>query len=482
MEQKLSRKLGFGAAYGAAVGLVVSGSGMFAVGNVGGTVGYSTFIVALIALIPIMITALSFSELTAMLPGGGMISDYTIPALGRFWGAFSLLSGYVMLVMADGGTQLTMGGEAIGNLFGLNPWIFTIIIFALVQLVNIFDVGIYGKVEMYLTLFMMLVFALLAFSGFFHVGESLVGAVPVNDGMAIIPEGGFATIMSCMGTGIWFYVGFEFTCPMAEENKKPYRNIPLALILGTLTITVVNSVFSAASVRYTELEVLASSALPHVEAAGNMMGTPGYIMMATLTTLASFTTANSYTAGLPRMLYGLSREGLLPKWFGEINPKTRTPVHGILFVGGLMICTIAFLVVNGAASDSITFLINVACISWMSAYIIAMIDVLVYRKRYPDYPRYFKMPAPHILVPIGIAGIAYAIYSMRAYILPSLIYMTLVVLYCFVWCKKKGFDLFTPKPLEEQAQAIIDRTEYLEGWNEEVTAWIAKQKQKVGTT
>ena len=70
---KLKRTLGFPAAYGAAVGLVVSGSAMFSVGNVGGTTGYATWITALIALIPMMAAAFAYSELTAMLPGGGMI-------------------------------------------------------------------------------------------------------------------------------------------------------------------------------------------------------------------------------------------------------------------------------------------------------------------------------------------------------------------------------------------------------------------------
>ena len=93
---KLKRVLGFTPAYGAAVGLVVSGTAMFSVGAVAGEIGYATFIASFIAMIPMMMAAFAFGELTAMLPGGGMISDYTLPALGRFWATFSLLSGYVV--------------------------------------------------------------------------------------------------------------------------------------------------------------------------------------------------------------------------------------------------------------------------------------------------------------------------------------------------------------------------------------------------
>lgn len=85
MEQnntKLKRVLGFGATYGAAMGLVVSGTAMFSVTQVAGQASHAVWITGLIGLIPIICAALAFSELSAMLPGGGMISDYTSPALG----------------------------------------------------------------------------------------------------------------------------------------------------------------------------------------------------------------------------------------------------------------------------------------------------------------------------------------------------------------------------------------------------------------
>ena len=95
---KLKRVLGFGATYGAAMGLVVSGTAMFSVTQVAGQASHAVWITALIGLIPIVCAALAFSELSAMLPGGGMISDYTNPALGRFWGTLAVLGTYVLLL------------------------------------------------------------------------------------------------------------------------------------------------------------------------------------------------------------------------------------------------------------------------------------------------------------------------------------------------------------------------------------------------
>lgn len=473
--KKLKRTLGFPAAYGAAVGLVVSGSAMFSVGNVGSVAGNATWIAALIALVPMMAAAFAFGELASMLPGGGMISEYTAPALGKFAGAFALLSGYVVLITCDGGTQLTMGGESVEQLVGIPSIAVTVALAVGVVLINVFGVGMYGKLEAGATIVMMLLFAGLAIAGFAGVGEA-GGAEPINAGMGLLPDGGWGAVLGTVGTAIWFFIGFEFACPMAEESRKPYRSIPWALIIGLLTIFVIDSVFSAASVRYTDLAVLGSSAIPHVEAARAMLGTTGFVLMTVLTILAAFTTANSYCAALPRMLYGMAREGLVPKAFGHISSKTRTPILGTLVTGGLMAITIVYIHLNGANSSTVSSLISVATITWVISYAIAMIDVLVLRHRYPDFPRLWKAPAAKITLPIGIAGVVFAISTLTDYLPAALVCMAIVAAYCFFWMRAKKIPMFKPTPIAEVATEIRERSEYLPGWDEEVAAWIAKRR------
>lgn len=295
---KLKRVLGFTPAYGAAVGLVVSGTAMFSVGAVAGEIGYATFIASFIAMIPMMMAAFAFGELTAMLPGGGMISDYTLPALGRFWATFSLLSGYVVLIATDGGAQLVMGGVAIQKLFGIPQIVITLLLLLCVMLINIFNVGIYGKVETIITILMMILFVALSICGVSRLGEIYANAVPKNLNMNIIPEGGWSKIINSTGAAVWFFIGFEFACPMAEENVKPYKNIPYALILGLVTIYAVDSLFAIAAVRYTDIGILRESSTPQIDAATAMLGKTGAIIMVCLTFFAAFTTANAYMASL----------------------------------------------------------------------------------------------------------------------------------------------------------------------------------------
>ena len=157
---KLKWVLGFAPAFGAAVGLVVSGTAMFSVGNLAGTTGNATFIVAAIALIPMMAAAFAFGELAAMLPGGGMISDYTLPALGRFWAMFALLSGYILLIACDGGTQIMMGGASVESILGVPQLIVALALFAIVVIINVVGVNVYGAVESWVTVALVVNFTL----------------------------------------------------------------------------------------------------------------------------------------------------------------------------------------------------------------------------------------------------------------------------------------------------------------------------------
>ena len=197
--------------------------------------------------------------------------------------------------------------------------------------------------------------------------------------------------------------------------------------------------------------------------------------MTILTIMASFTTANSYCAALPRMLYGMAREGEVPAVFGRINPKTRTPVVGVIFTGCLMLITIIYISVNGANADTVSMLISVASITWMISYAIAMIDVLVLRKKYPDYPRLWKVPAAKITLPVGMIGVIYAIYTLSDYLWIAVISMAVVAAYCLVWMKAHGIPMFKPEALGKMAQDIRDRSEYLEGWDEEVERWLKQR-------
>ena len=473
MEQnntKLKRVLGFGATYGAAMGLVVSGTAMFSVTQVAGQASHAVWITGLIGLIPIICAALAFSELSAMLPGGGMISDYTSPALGRFWGTLAVLGTYVLLAAADGSTQMAMSGYSLQDVTGIPAIITSLVFLVLCLLINLFDVGVYGKFAGALPIGMMIAYMILAICGALGVGESIGIAAPV--GSTFLPSTGWAGVFGAVGSSIWWYIGFENCCPMAEETKEPYKVIPKALFAALITIYLIDIVFSYAALKYTDINVLLTSGVSHIDGSRAMMGTIGAVVMSTITILASFTTANSQLAALPRMFYGLARQGQLPKAFGYVHPKYRVPIYGTITCFLLMfVCTI-YICAQGGTAEIMNMFINIVCVAWLGCYILAMVDVLVLRKRYPDFPRLFKVPAPKVTFTIGIIGSIYAIYTISDYILFTLAWLAVVVIFIIVWNKAHKKPINEVTKLEDAVIMIRERTEYLPVWDEAVVDWL----------
>lgn len=473
MEQnntKLKRVLGFGATYGAAMGLVVSGTAMFSVTQVAGQASHAVWITGLIGLIPIICAALAFSELSAMLPGGGMISDYTSPALGRFWGTLAVLGTYVLLAAADGSTQMAMSGYSLQDVTGIPAIVTSLVFLVLCLFINLFDVGVYGKFAGALPIGMMIAYMVLAICGALGVGESMGIATPV--GSTFLPSTGWAGVFGAVGSSIWWYIGFENCCPMAEETKEPYKVIPKALFAALITIYLIDIVFSYAALKYTDINVLLTSGVSHIDGSRAMMGTIGAVVMSTITILASFTTANSQLAALPRMFYGLARQGQLPKAFGYVHPKYRVPIYGTITCFLLMfVCTI-YICAQGGTAEIMNMFINIVCVAWLGCYILAMVDVLVLRKRYPDFPRLFKVPAPKVTFTIGIIGSIYAIYTISDYILFTLAWLAVVVIFIIVWNKAHKKPINEVTKLEDAVIMIRERTEYLPVWDEAVVDWL----------
>ena len=103
-----------------------------------------------------------------------------------------------------------------------------------------------GKICIQPTIIMMLIYLVMAILGAVGVG----GGELMEHQQGLLPEGGWGDVFGAVGTGIWFFIGFEFACPMAEENVKPYKYIPWGLILGLISIYVVDIIFIRGVVAY----------------------------------------------------------------------------------------------------------------------------------------------------------------------------------------------------------------------------------------
>jgi len=444
---KLKRTLGFWQSYATATGLVVAGTTMVSLGYSMGLVGPAFIISAFLAMLVSILVSFSYAELSSILPGAGMIGDYTLAAMGRFMAIVAVLGGYIVLVSAAGAMESITAGLAAEMLSpAFSSTAVALFLLLLFLVVNLIGVDIFGSVQVLLTVTMMGGTAIMGLMGLLGIGTiAAPQSIPFN-------PAGWSTVFQSLALGIWLYIGIEYICPMAEEVKNPSKTIPRAMIFGLVTIFVADMLFGQAITRYVSLEQLQTSTTPQVDGAGAMFGNAGMVLIILITILASASSINSHLAAVPRMLYGLAREGMLPKAFTYIHPRFRTPWVGIITVFFLL--CIPFLL--SISMDLIATLILCSCVTWLISYIIAQVDVMILRKKYPDLHRPFKTPLYPLPQIIGLVATIYMIVTihpepeMKMTIFSiSGGFLLAIVLYAWIWLKVKKLPLFTPIPLEQ---------------------------------
>lgn len=468
---KLKRNLGGFVAFMGVFGCVISGTVMVSLGNVAGNTGSALWVPVLMGLIPMLCVAATYSELSSLIPGTGMVFDYTMPAMGRFFAIFATLSGYLLLVIFDGGTQMAIVGVAIQDATGIPALLVTIVMFAAAVLIHLLGVSFYGKFEAGASFIMVILMVFFGVMGTFGLGVSET----VNDFTPLEPELGWNAAFAQTGACLWWYLGFEFICVASEENTKPHKTIPRALILGVIGIMLLDVLVAISGIKYVPLEILSTSNTPHIHIADAVMGDAGFYIMTAITFFAAFSSILVHLVSLPRFMYGLAYKDCAPKCFTYLHPKFRTPWVGIFFASGLVVCCIIYLVYKDYDTSAITGLINVACTTWICCYIIAMLDVFILRKKYPDFPRLWKMPAMPVIVTVGIIGLSYCLWTMHPYFIPAGISMACIAIYAVAWCKYKKLPMFVPEKLEDSFAIIRERSEPYEDWEKAVDEYLASR-------
>lgn len=443
----LNRTLGFWRAFATCTGLVVAGTTMVSLGYSMGLVGPAFMVSALIAMFVSILVSFSYAELSSFMPGAGMIGDYTLIAMGPFMAIVSVLGGYIVLVSAAGAMESITAGLAVQSLFpSISATTVAITMLVLFLVVNLVGVGVFGSVQVLITGSMIIGTSIMGLLGLLSIGTvGEIQSVPFN------PKG-WEVVFQSLALGIWLFVGIEYVAPMAEEVVEPEKTIPKAMIFGLLTIFVADMLFGQAIAHYVPLKILESSTAPQVEGARAMFGHIGAVFIVLITVLASASSVSSHLAAVPRMLYGLAREGLLPKAFTYVHPQFRTPWVGIIAVFALL--CIPFLL--SIDMDLIATLILASCVTWLLSYVIAQINVIILRRRYPNIKRPFRTPLFPIPQIIGIAACLYMILTihpetdmkLRIYAISGG-FMLLIVTYAICWLRYKRIPLFRPVPLEQ---------------------------------
>jgi amino acid transporter len=429
----LEKTLGTWSVFVAGVGLVVAASTLVSdfVGYF--TVGLAFLVALLIAFVINLLLGLSCAELSTTYPRAGALYEYgsrAIPWRGGsvVVGLFLAFAFYAMFGIV-GALEVAAGSfglQAFFNAAGsLTPWIIAMVVLA--TLPNLVHVRTMALIEAVVLVGMLLIrwfFGLAGWAGFSDTGPWEASAWTSDIGIF-----DWSAIAGAMALAYWSFVGIEFVAPLAEETRNPRRNLPVGIVLGLLAI-LATSVFMGTGVGGTRpLGEWTASALgpegcegscPQLVVGEAMFGGWGRGLMALATAAATYTSMVIVLAAMPRILYGVARDGYffgpLSRAFAYLHPRFRTPWVAIFVTAAVYGIVAIFF-------NDVVALIYAGSYAWVIIYIVWHLLVIVSRFTNPNVERPFRLP---LAVPIiGAIGTAFALYyafqgAHGTYGLPSL--------------------------------------------------------------
>ncbi|HEX6549448.1 MAG TPA: amino acid permease, partial [Gammaproteobacteria bacterium] len=204
---------------------------------------------------------------------------------------------------------------------------------------------------------------------------------------------GWGGVMTGAATIFFAYIGFDSVSTAAEETRNPQRNVPIgiisSLVICTLLYIAVSGLLTGI-VPYTDLNTPSpvSDALIKI-GLKSMAGITAVGAIAGLTTVILV-----LFFGLTRIFLAMSRDGLLPKVFSAVNPKTGTPVRIIIASGALMALIAGFFPI-----DVLAKLVNMGT---LGAFTVVCAGVIWLRYTHPDLPRPFRTPFSPLFPALGV--------------------------------------------------------------------------------
>ena len=361
----------------------VLGAGIYAlVGEVGGEVGGAIWAAFLLAGVLALFTAASYSELVTKYPRAAGAALY----VNRAWGSEFFTFVVAFAVMASGVTSAAtlataFGGDYLSEFVDLPTILVGLVFVAVISLVNFRgikeSVGLnFGLTMIELGGLLLVVVIGLAF--LLDGGGDTGRALEFKSGEAV-------PIAILAGASLAFFalIGFEDSVNVAEETRDPSRVFPRALFVG----------LGIAGVVYMLVTVIASMAVPTdklVDSDGPLLEVvdQGPLAMSTkvFAAIALFALTNGALINLimaSRLVYGMSREGIVPEALGRVHPGRNTPYVAIVFTASLA----ALLVIVG----DLETLADTTVLLLLFVFVCVNTAVLVLRREPVDH-EHFRAP------------------------------------------------------------------------------------------
>ncbi|AWS46005.1 APC family permease [Streptosporangium sp. 'caverna'] len=337
----------------------ILGAGIYAlVGKVAGYVGGALWLPFLVAFVLAALTATAYAELVGKYPQAAGAALYVNKAFNipfvTFIVAFAVLMSGITSASA---AARAFGGRYLAEFVTLPVIVGAFIFLGLVTLVNF--IGISESVKVNVVLTVIEAFGLLVIIAI-GVYALLSGQGEPARALEFHPaNGAFLGVLG--GTALAFYalLGFEDSVNLAEESKDPQRDFPRALFGGLMIAAVIYVAVAFTATMLVDTKTLTNSTGPLLE----VVKVAGFAfppkLFALIALLAVGNTALINMLMASRLVYGMAREGIVPKVFAAVHPTRSTPWVSIVFTVGIAAVLVATGDVGNLADTTVLLLLCV---------------------------------------------------------------------------------------------------------------------------
>ncbi|MFC4494941.1 amino acid permease [Streptomyces ovatisporus] len=392
------------------------GTGIFVVlGEAVPDAGPAVIVSFVIAGLTALFSALSYAELAGTIPVAGSSYSYAYATMGEFvaWvcGWCLLLEyGVSVAAVAVGWGQYI--DELLGGAFGLSlpqalsappgeGGLFNVPALAVVLLAMVFLLG--GAKESARANTVMVAVKILALLLFCGVAAMGIRAGNYQPFMPL----GMAGVSAAGATLFFSYIGFDAASTAGEEARNPQRDLPRAILLSLAVVTALYCLVAAVAVGAEPWRDFEGSEAGLAAILRHVTGQDVWsLLLAFGAVVAIASVVLTVLYGQTRILFAMSRDGLVPGVFSRVDPRSGTPRANTVIVA--VFCgTLAAAVPLGRLADATS-------IGTLFAFGLVNVAVLVLRRTRPTMRRTFRVPASPLVPLTGVALCLWMMFSLDA--------------------------------------------------------------------
>jgi basic amino acid/polyamine antiporter, APA family len=404
-QERLPRTLGLWSSIALVVGITI-GSGIFR--SPAGIANQAPNPLLMIGLwvaggIITLCGALSLAEIAAALPATGGIYAYLREAWGR---RAAFLFGWAELVLirasALGGIAVVFG-EYLLRSFGIDPGGHVLLArglsagaIAFAAAANVRGANIGALIVGVATWAKFAALALLVLASFAfgadHGASAAHFSAPSAGPLAV------GTIGLALVSVLWAYDGWADLSFAAGEVKEPQRNLPRAIIFGTLALIALYVLTNLAYLYVLPIESIRQSRLVAADTMMALFGRVGVVLVSVFVMISSFSSLNGSMLASPRVFFAMADDGLLFQAIAKVHPRYKTPYVAILLA--------ALLGMGLVMSRSFERLTDTFVLAIWPFYAVGVAAIYRLRRDRPDLSRPYRAIGYPIVPAIFILSVA----------------------------------------------------------------------------